>query len=49
MIEKSAAAEVEVGTLTHNLFAAGPLIAKSIKDDRHQLPKNDLLGDLAVP
>jgi hypothetical protein len=26
MIEQSPAAEVEVGTLTHNLFAAGPLI-----------------------
>ena len=26
MIEKSPPAEVEVGTLAHNLFAAGPLI-----------------------
>ena len=44
MIEKSPPAEVEVGTLTHNLFAAGLLI-----EGDHQLPKNDLLGDLAVP
>jgi hypothetical protein len=34
MIEKSPPAEVEVGTLTHNLFAAGPLI-----EGDHQLPK----------
>ena len=26
MTEKSPPAEAEVGTLTHNLFAAGPLI-----------------------
>ena len=34
MTEKSPPAEAEVGTLTHNLFAAGPLI-----EGDHQLPK----------
>ena len=40
MTEKSPPAEAEVGTLTHNLFAAGPLI-----EGDHQLPKNEGISD----